>query len=75
MTTISIRAEAFLTEGEAFQCADAQGRGRVVSCEGRFLVAEESELTKLEVAGVSLAYLEDIPLSDGSQRTVSIPVN
>jgi hypothetical protein len=75
--TITIKAETFDTQDEAIQHTYASGRGYAVRLDddGRYLVAEQAELYRLEAAGVRFAYLFVKDMPGGGERVVTVPVN
>lgn len=75
MQTIEFHAIEFNSAGEALQYADASGWGRAILCAGKHLVAEESEIERIAVAGVEFAYLHDYEMPDGQLRIMTVPVN
>jgi hypothetical protein len=61
---------------DALQWADASGHGEAVMIEGQGpMVVPQPDLDRLEMAGVSFAYLHNLQLPDGSYRIVTVPVN
>ncbi|MCO6437300.1 MAG: hypothetical protein J5J06_09465 [Phycisphaerae bacterium] len=72
--TIEVRGIEFKTGWEALQWCEADG-GRAVRLAGRNMVIAESEVERLEAAGVEFAILGDIVMPDGQHRMVTIPIN
>jgi len=75
MKTIELHAIEFESAGEALQYIEASGSGRAIRCGGKYLVVEESEIERIETAGVEFALLADHAMPDGSFRIMTIPVN
>ncbi|MFQ5732133.1 MAG: hypothetical protein ACE5KM_09265 [Planctomycetaceae bacterium] len=75
MTTMEFQAIEFESVCEALQYADAAGNCRAIICDGKYLVADESEIERIGAAGVEYALLSDYEMPDGSFRIMTVPVN
>lgn len=72
---ITIQAIKCRSMGEALQEADAGGQGKAVLLQGGPMVVPQTDLYRLEEAGVEFAYLHNHEMPDGSYRIVTVPVN
>ena len=73
--SITYEAIEFETASEAIQHTDASGRGVAIRVRGQAMVVDESDVHRLEAAGVEFAYLHDHEMPDGSHCIVTVPVN
>ena len=73
--TIEVHGIEFDGVGEAIQHWYASGVAYVISIGGRYFAVDRDEAARLEGTGVPFAYVHDYPMPDGTDRTVTVPVN
>ncbi|GMV72864.1 MAG: hypothetical protein AMXMBFR77_27010 [Phycisphaerales bacterium] len=73
---ITFRGQEFGSANEAIQHTHASGRGEAIAVGGKYLVVEQAEARRMEVAGVAFAYLHVIDHQDHPHGLlVTVPVN
>ncbi|MCB9858481.1 MAG: hypothetical protein H6818_22615 [Phycisphaerales bacterium] len=73
--TIEYDAIEFATAAEAVQWANADGRCRAITIDGKHAVVSVADCERLEAAHVPFAYRHAMRRGDGVEVIASIPIN
>jgi len=73
--TIEYEAIEFATAAEAVQYADAAGRGRAITIDGKHAVVSVADCDRLEVARIPFAHRGAVRRGDGTEVIVAISIN